>query len=514
MKLIVLHFHFDVGGVRRVIQSAVPFILKEMPGIERVVLAGGSACDLQWNRAFLKSVAPVPAEIFTDSAFGYIATQQESRDLVTRLRAALARLLGTEEPVLVWAHNLSIARNLPLAREIARTCSARKITLVAHHHDWWFDNRWVRWPEMKRTGFRDLNTVAKTLFPKGPHVRFATINRADATLLRPHFGPRVAWLPNPADRAVKPTPKRLHTVRGWLRERLDSDAPVWLMPCRVLRRKNIAEALLLTRWLRPEAVLATTGSASSADEETYTDQLRVAAKKHRWPLHLGILEGLNGGRPAVSELLAASECVLLTSLQEGFGLTYLEAAAAGRPLITRRLANIAPDLHRFGFRFPYSYCEILVAPESYDWKAERQRQRVLFSKWKQSLPRTCRSWAEPPSLLLSPVPLPIPFSRLTLPAQLEVLALTPHVSWEQCHRLNPFLDPWKLAATSASLKPMQWPNGADDWLSVEAYAKRFAKLVRINPHRLSEEGTSIAAHEHSVRGKLTTPHLYPLLFAR
>ncbi|OYV85625.1 MAG: hypothetical protein B7Z73_13210, partial [Planctomycetia bacterium 21-64-5] len=39
----------------------------------------------------------------------------------------------------------------------------------------------------------------------------------------------------------------------WLSEQLGDDAPVWLMPCRLLRRKNLAEALLLARWLRPEA---------------------------------------------------------------------------------------------------------------------------------------------------------------------------------------------------------------------------------------------------------------------
>jgi hypothetical protein len=63
----------------------------------------------------------------------------------------------------------------------------------------------------------------------------------------------------------------------------------------------------------------------------------------------------------VPELLAASEAVLLTSIQEGFGLPYVEAAAAGRPLIARHLPNIAPDLHKFGFRLPQAYDEILVA---------------------------------------------------------------------------------------------------------------------------------------------------------
>ena len=103
---------------------------------------------------------------------------------------------------------------------------------------------------------------------------------------------------------------------------------MWLLPCRLLRRKNIAEALLLTRWLRPEAWLVTTGGVSSAEEQAYADGLAAAAQTHGWRLRLGILHGDESQKPSVPELLAASEAVLLTSLQEGFGLPYLEAAAA------------------------------------------------------------------------------------------------------------------------------------------------------------------------------------------
>src|SRR5258706_9845437 len=120
------------------------------------------------------------------------------------------------------------------------------------------------------------------------------------------------------------------------------DSPVWILPCRMLRRKNVAEALLLTRWLRPEALLVTTGGASSADEQSYFDQIASAARRHGWPLRLGILQGDETHKPTVAELLAASEAVLLTSIQEGFGLPYLEAAAAGGPRPAPAPPNTAP----------------------------------------------------------------------------------------------------------------------------------------------------------------------------
>jgi glycosyltransferase involved in cell wall biosynthesis len=198
----------------------------------------------------------------------------------------------------------------------------------------------------------------------------------------------------------------------------------------LLRRKNIAEALLLTRWLRPEAWLVSTGGVSSADEQAYAWKLKTAARRHHWPLQLGVLGGGEWKKPSVAELLAASECVLLTSIQEGFGLPYLEAAAAGRPLIARALPNIAPDLERFGFDFPQYYREVQVPPELFDWDAEVRRQKKVFRAWKHNLPPACRSLAVEPALLRrARTPGPVAFSRLTLTAQLEVLAQPARKSW-------------------------------------------------------------------------------------
>ena len=513
MKLIVFHYHFRPCGVRRVIESAAPFLPRAMPAIERVVLAGGEARDGEWNAMFARKLTPVPVDFFIEPALGYVSEQTRLPTLSSRIRVALTRLLDGGD-ALVWAHNLAIARNLPLARELARACAARGIPMLAQHHDWWFDNRWLRWPEMRRTGFRMLGEVARTIFPITANVRFAAINRADASALRGHFGARVQWLPNPAQRTAPPTLRRVRIAEEWLRAKLSEDAPIWLMPCRILRRKNIAEALLVARWLRPEATLVTTGGASSADEQPYTQALAAAARKHGWRLRIGLLAENETAQPSLSELLAASECLLLTSIQEGFGLASLEAASAGRPLIARRLPNIAPDLHRFGFRFPQCYREILIAPAAFDWEGEQQRQRALFCEWKNALPQTCRAWAEPPLLLQRVVPKPVPFSRLTLTAQIEVLARPAADSWKLCGKWNPLLRTWKSRAANGCLEPTRWPATADEWLGGAAYAQRFAEIVRRKTRESARRDVAVRAQSEFIRLKLCASQLFPLLFAR
>ena len=511
MKLIVFHYHFRPGGVRRVIETSSPLLPREMPAIDRMIAAGGEARDVEWNAAFRRSLAPVPCEFFIEPAFGYASEQTAPDGLGQRIRAGLDRLFEDGEPAIVWAHNLGIARNLLLARDLSRVCAERDIPLIAHHHDWWFDNRWLRWPEMRRAGFRTLNEVARTLFPTTNNVRFAAINRADAHMLRRHFGTRVQWLPNPVARPVLPSAQRVRAARSWLRAKLGEEAPVWLMPCRILRRKNVAEALLLARWLRPEAMLVTTGGASSPDEEPYARRLAAAAREHGWRLRCGVLAENETAQPSLPELLAASECVLLTSIQEGFGLASLEAAAAGRPLIARRLPNIAPDFQRFGFRFPQSYREILIAPGVFDWEVDRHRQRALFREWRNTLPRTCRAWAEPPTLRPNA---PAAFSRLTLTAQIEVLALPAEDSWKRCAQWNPLLRAWKPRAADGLLDPTPWPVSADDWLGGESYARRFAEIARRKPRAPLSKNRGVTAQEEFIRLKLRAAQLFPLLFSK
>jgi hypothetical protein len=271
---------------------------------------------------------------------------------------------------------------------------------------------------------------------------------------------------------------------------------------------------LLTRWLRPEAWLVTTGGVSSAHEQAYANRLAAAVVQHGWRLRLGILQGDHPGNPDVNDLLSASEAVLLTSIQEGFGLATLEAAAARRPLIARSLPNVAPDLRRFGFRFPQCYAELLIDPRLFDWPTELRRQQKLFSAWKNRLPAVCRPWAGEPALLAArTVARPVPFSRLTLAAQLEVLAQPLDRSWDLCARLNPFLPAWKRRAVAGRLQITLWPRSAGRWLNGCSYARRFEQIVRATPQTAPPSESGNAAQEEFIRARLGSEHLFPLLWA-
>lgn len=519
MRLIIVHYHLRPGGVRRVIEEAArALVAHDGLGLSAIDLLSGEPPDPAWRDQFQRAVGPTPVRYVLEPCAGYVSEQSgPPARIAGRLRAALRRLLAgcRAEDTVVWAHNTGLGRNLLLVRELERACAGPGIPLIAHHHDWWFDNRWQRWPEFERCGFRTPGEVARVLFPAAPHCGHAAINSTDAGILSGHCGAPVGWLPNPAAAPSAPAvpAERVREARAWLREQTGAAAPVWILPCRLLRRKNVAEALLLARWLRPGAQLVTTGAASSADEQSCFDRLDEAARRHRWPLRLAVMRGDERRKPTVAALLAASEVVMLTSIQEGFGLPFIEAAASRRPLIARRLPNISPDLARFGFRFPHAYDEVLVPPRLFDRAAEIARQRRLLAAWRRGLPSTCRRLAGSLPLLAADAGRPVPFSRLTLTAQLEVLAHPPEETWARCAPLNEFLVPWRSAAAAGGLRAAPWPRAADRWLGGEAYAHRFADLLAAVRAQARGHPGDRAAQKVFIRQRLDSQHLFPLLLS-
>lgn len=484
----------------------------------RITVATGEAGDPVWVKGLEKSMGDVPVRFWVDGMLRYLAEQRRPADRIrTGLRGGIGRLLGEAQraggEVVVWAHNLGLGRNFPLAQTLMATCDALRIPLVAHHHDWWFDQRWRRWPEIRASGFGTLGAAAGAIFPGSAWVRHAAINRADASILRRHAGWRSGWLPNLVEPGEAASRAAVGRAGAWLHAVVGEGAPVWLLPCRLLRRKNVAEAWLLTRWLRPEAWLVTTGGPSSADERRYWDRLEAASRKGGWRVRMGVLSARGNGHPTIPELLAASEAVLLTSLQEGFGLPYLEGTAAGRPLVARSLPNVASDLRRFGFRFPHGYREILIDPELYDADSERVRQKRLFEAWRRRLPASCRRWAEVPAVVTGETEgKAVAFSRLTLTAQLEVLERPAEASWEAAVRWNPFLGEWRRRAGDGGLSVGGWPETAGKWLGGLAYARRFWRLAAARRREGGTAGEGLASQEEFMRERLSRKYLYPLLW--
>ena len=125
-----------------------------------------------------------------------------------------------------------------------------------------------------------------------------------------------------------------------------------LSVARQYRRKN-TESLLRAvgqlRVARPDVMLRIVGEGPElARLRAVSDQLRLGDAVH----FVGALEGLE----ALQREYAGADVFCLPSLQEGFGIVWLEAMAAGLPIVAAR-AGATPEVA------PHEEVSLLVAPD-------------------------------------------------------------------------------------------------------------------------------------------------------
>ncbi|MGC8828697.1 MAG: hypothetical protein ACP5K7_00700 [Verrucomicrobiia bacterium] len=520
---VIIHYHLRPGGVRRVIELATPQILKTLRRNCRVILATGEEPPDNWLDQFKAKLDPLHIELqlFAQPSFGYTSESGLTPDeLKSNILTDINRLFKnlSKENSLIWFHNPALGRNFILTDEIIKAAIKKEITLIAHHHDWWFENRWQRYEEMQQCGYATLEHIARVTFPASTTIKHCAINFQDAAMLKKFLGAQSGWLPNPVEIPRKPSANEILRVKKWIRNQLGDDGKVWLMPTRVLRRKNIAEGLLLKNWFCPDAWLITTAKESSSNELDYAARLIHATNTNRWKLKLGILSNpLNNVTdksdnelPDIPAMYAASEVVLLTSIQEGFGLAYIEAAIFKRPLIARILPNLEKDFKICGLEFPQSYRDILIPPTLFNWYAESQRQKLLFENWLSAIPNKFRDYVKLPDIVRTPlVQKPIPFARLTLSAQLEALTHSPQNSFKQCVKINPFLKPLAKKVASNSLELTRITENSLKWISLDIYAENFWKIVHSKPKPKANVADKLLTA--FIKQKLSEKFIYPLL---
>jgi len=211
-----------------------------------------------------------------------------------------------------------------------------------------------------------------------------------------------------------------------------------LYPVRAIRRKNIGEAILLTLYFDPPALLAITLPPNSPKDLDSYHNWRNFVNRH----HLRV-DFEAGVQSDFSELMHGCRYVLTTSMTEGFGFGYLEAWTAGKALWGRLLPDICQDFIDQGMQLEHLYERMPVPLNWIDAKAFARRwqtaldraavqygcpldQRALESSWRVVSDDDC-----------------IDFGLLDEEAQQRVIeiVLSDRKAFEQLRRINQFLKP-------------------------------------------------------------------------
>ena len=333
MSVALIHYHLRPGGVTRVIEAQSEALSRA--GIAHVILSGTA-----YEGSARLPVTVVPS---LDYHQGYGQEGADSSQLFSGLRQAAGQALNSE-PACWHLHNPTLGKNALFPGLVAELAGSR-VPLVLHLHDLAEDGR----PE----NYENLVTH-EHLYPLAPQIRYLTLNPRDQAILLASGVPpeQISLLPNAIQAPTEfPRPTR------------EPGAPFVFYAVRGIRRKNLGEFCLLSALAPPGTSFALALPPDNPTWHPIYDQWTRAAKQYHLPIRMGVV-----GRSSPSDdmdssyasWLSYSTHLVPTSIAEGFGLSFLEPLALGKPLLGRNLPEITSRFVPDDVSLGALYQEILI----------------------------------------------------------------------------------------------------------------------------------------------------------
>lgn len=369
--LVVLHFHLNRGGVTRVVENHLRSLAEQPPEARprRVVVAyGGRKAD--WDET-LSSQLPFPVAMHAVPALEYdrLAPQTAGKFL-SKTNAMLQSERLEPASTILHFHNHSLGKRVDVPAAICQLAESGW-RLLLQIHDFAEDLRPANYRSLSAV-YGELAELQADLYPRAPNLRYAMLNGRDREVMLSSGIPEseLHLIPNPVVASFRPPGTEEVAA---LRERLESkyqvpsDHRYVVYPVRGIRRKNLGE-LLLWAALSEKTTFAITLAPLNPDELAAYDAWRELAAELKLPVLFNVSEEFS-----LEESYAVADAIITTSVTEGFGLVYLEASMADRPLFGRDLPGITVDFRENGLRFPGLAPQLLIPEPAVDVDALTER---------------------------------------------------------------------------------------------------------------------------------------------
>ena len=352
MKVVILHYHLNPGGVTRIIESQVNSIQSVNESMPIKVLCG--------NNRGSAHIPGVSTQV--NSMLNYWNANSQDEDFEKNVAAIIAIIQeNLSNDTILHCHNPNLGKNPALTVAIYRL-ALQGYAVINHCHDF---------PEDRPANLEILGrfltqstglTLPDILYPRLPRYHYITLNSCDLQRILKTGVPasQIHLLHNP----VSFHKQGIETEDQELRRKicnalgLDASMKICTYPVRAIERKNLGEFILLAVLFSKEALFTVTQPPLNPLE---------LPRYNRWKsfcLENNIQVKFESGRTVNhEELINISDFCITTSIREGFGMVYLEPWLAGTPVIGRDLPCVTDDLIRHGLEFSRLYPGIFVENE-------------------------------------------------------------------------------------------------------------------------------------------------------
>ncbi len=335
MNVAIVHYHMGPGGVAQVIEAASQALATA--GIRHVILTG-DVSPSDWDVSSRTKHRRIPGLEYLPTPGDHTA-----ESLTESLRGAATAALGSP-PDLWHFHNHSLGKNCLIPHVIARLAREDERLLLQIHD----------LAEQGRPANYQLVANCRTLYPFSPRIHYAFLNSRDRDIFT------AAGLPT-ENSSLLLNPVPLPTAL--LSDSCDSSSPILFAPVRGIRRKNLGELVLLAALVPAGTRVAISRAPRNLEALPVHDTWRKFTVKHRLPIGFDVVDRFApaaGAATSFESWLAHASHIVTTSVSEGFGLPFLEAAAHGKPLIGRNLPHLTEEHTRHGIRAGHFYDRLLV----------------------------------------------------------------------------------------------------------------------------------------------------------
>lgn len=325
-------------------------------------------------------------------------------------------LTGCSEasPYILNPHNGNLGKNPAvtlalklLAKRIEQ--ENHPIRILYQMHDFAEDHRPQCWSALRNcTGQDDKEFAVEMMYPPHRCVNWVTINSADKTKLE-SIGldaRNISLLPNAVEIETFTQPTLLEQPKHKLdlQNRIaayatqngytfDPNRKTILSPIKIIRRKNVIESILLLLKLNADTdhyQLLLTLNANSPEDIDYGEAIAALIKEFHLPVIIGYGHELAGPTAKIKndqvqafgliDLMAMSDAIITTSIQEGFGYVFHEPWLAHKAVLGRNINMVTSDFTTQGMKLDHLY-EHLLIPQQWlgdQWKimVEAYHQKI------------------------------------------------------------------------------------------------------------------------------------------